>query len=56
VRGIWPTIATITGDGFERVPEEEIAERFRALLEHLTEVEEGAPPMASETDTGEVTP
>jgi proteasome beta subunit len=56
VRGIWPTIATITGDGFERVPEEEIAERFRALLEHLNEVEEGAPPMASETDTGEVTP
>jgi proteasome beta subunit len=56
LRVIWPTIATITGEGFERVPEEEIADRFRALLEHLTEVEEGAPPMASETDTGEVTP
>jgi proteasome beta subunit len=56
VRGIWPTIATITADGFLRIREDEIADRFRALLDHLIEVEEGAPPMASETDTGEVTP
>jgi proteasome beta subunit len=56
VRGIWPTIATITDSGFERVDEDEIAGRFRALLDHLTEVEDGAPSMGSETDTGEVTP
>src|SRR6188472_3912772 len=30
VRGIYPTIATITDSGFERVPQEEIAERFRS--------------------------
>jgi len=35
VRGIYPTIATITGGGFERVPEEEIAERFRLLVDRL---------------------
>jgi proteasome beta subunit len=33
VRGIYPTVATITTDGFERVPEEEVAERFQALIE-----------------------
>jgi proteasome beta subunit len=56
VRGIWPTVATITDQGFDRVDEDEIAERFRALLAHLTDVEDGAPSMGSETDTGEVTP
>src|SRR3954454_24607936 len=35
VRGIYPTIATITTTGFERVPEEEIAERFRQLVDSL---------------------
>ena len=30
VRGIYPTMATITADGFARVPEPEIAERFGA--------------------------
>ena len=35
VRGIYPTMATITGDGFESVPESEIAERFRGLLDQL---------------------
>jgi proteasome beta subunit len=33
VRGIYPTVATITAAGFERVPEEEVAERFRASIE-----------------------
>jgi proteasome beta subunit len=56
VRGIWPTIATITDEGFDRVPEDDVADRFRTLLGHLTDREAGAPPMASETDTGEVTP
>ena len=29
VRGIYPTVATITADGFERVSDDEVAERFR---------------------------
>ena len=33
VRGIYPTVATITADGFERVPDEQVAERFGALIE-----------------------
>src|SRR3954464_2482310 len=35
VRGIYPTIATITTEGFERVEEAEIAERFRTLVDRL---------------------
>jgi proteasome beta subunit len=35
VRGIYPTIAAITAEGFERVQEEEVAERFRALVDGL---------------------
>ena len=33
VRGIYPTVATITATGFERVPEEQVAERFAAVIE-----------------------
>jgi proteasome beta subunit len=33
VRGIYPTVATITETGFERVTEEEVAARFQALIE-----------------------
>jgi len=33
VRGIYPTVATITGEGFERVAEPEVAERFGALIQ-----------------------
>ncbi|QGG95296.1 proteasome subunit beta [Actinomarinicola tropica] len=36
VRGIFPTIATITSDGFVRVPEEEVGDRFRRLISDLT--------------------
>jgi proteasome beta subunit len=36
VRGIYPTIATITADGFVGVAESEISERFLALLAGLT--------------------
>ncbi|MGQ0744315.1 MAG: proteasome subunit beta [Acidimicrobiales bacterium] len=32
VRGIYPTVATITAAGFERVNDAEVAERFAALL------------------------
>ena len=37
VRGIYPTVATITASGFERVAEEEVAERFRSLIERKAE-------------------
>jgi proteasome beta subunit len=33
VRGIYPTVATITGAGFERADEPEVAERFGSLIE-----------------------
>ena len=33
VRGIYPTVATITADGFERVSEDEVAASFRALID-----------------------
>ena len=33
VRGIYPTVATITASGFDRVGEEEVAERFTALID-----------------------
>jgi proteasome beta subunit len=36
VRGIYPTVATITGDGFQRVAESEVSDRFRALVDRLT--------------------
>ena len=37
VRGIYPTVATITAVGFERAPEAEVAERFRAVVATLSE-------------------
>jgi proteasome beta subunit len=37
VRGIYPTVATITSTGFERVAETEVAERFAALIQRKTE-------------------
>jgi proteasome beta subunit len=37
VRGIYPTVATITRTGFERVAEEEVAERFAAVVAGKTE-------------------
>ncbi|CAN5839443.1 proteasome subunit beta [soil metagenome] len=35
IRGIYPTIATITAEGFTRIEEAEVAGRFRALLDQL---------------------
>ncbi|MBV8960376.1 MAG: proteasome subunit beta [Actinobacteria bacterium] len=37
VRGIYPTVATVTAQGFERVGEDEVAERFKALIERKTQ-------------------
>ncbi len=36
VRGIYPTVATITAAGFERVPDTEVAERFGVLIQRKT--------------------
>lgn len=36
VRGIYPVVATITADGYSRVSEEEVAERFNALIQRKT--------------------
>lgn len=33
VRGIYPTVAVVTADGYEEVTEPEVAERFAALIE-----------------------
>ena len=33
IRGIYPLVATVTAEGFAAVPEEEVAERFAALIE-----------------------
>jgi proteasome beta subunit len=38
VRGIYPTVATITAAGFERVADSEVATRFASLIEHKTEI------------------
>jgi proteasome beta subunit len=49
VRGIYPTVATITSRGFERVTEAEVSERFAVLLESLAAREAVAPGRLSET-------
>jgi len=36
VRGIYPTMATIGADGFQRIDESEVSERFAALLSDLS--------------------
>lgn len=36
VRGIYPTVATITSSGFERVDEQEVADRFASVIEGAT--------------------
>lgn len=44
LRGIWPVIATITGDGYERVADEELASRFEALIEDIRTARSTAAP------------
>ncbi|MBA2280270.1 MAG: proteasome subunit beta [Actinomycetota bacterium] len=58
VRGIYPTIATITASGFERVPAAEIAERFASLVQRLSTPDSTAASGASPTmgPTGSATP
>jgi proteasome beta subunit len=53
VRGIYPVIATITDQGFERVPDPEIASRFAALIDVLAGREVGSSRLSeTSTDTG----
>jgi proteasome beta subunit len=33
LRGIYPTVATVTARGFERVPDDDLAGRFQAVAE-----------------------
>jgi proteasome beta subunit len=42
IRGIYPTMATITDRGFERVADTEIAERFQVLVERMSTPESAA--------------
>jgi proteasome beta subunit len=42
IRGIYPTMATITSNGFERVADTEVAERFRQLVDRLSTPESTA--------------
>ena len=42
VRGIYPTVATITSDGFDKMPDEEVADRFRVLVDRLSTPESTA--------------
>src|SRR3954468_21112285 len=52
VRGIYPTVATITDQGFEKLGGDEIAERFRLLVDRLSTPESTASVGASPTVQG----
>jgi proteasome beta subunit len=53
IRGIYPVIATITADGFLRLTDAEIAERFTALLAVLADREAGTSRLPeTSTDAG----
>jgi len=52
VRGIYPTVATITEEGFEKVGDAEIAERFRLLVDRLSTPESTASVGPSPTVNG----
>ena len=53
VRGVYPTVATITAEGFRRVPEPEVAEAFQRVIASLSSAEvnrRSAPPVGVEAD------
>jgi proteasome beta subunit len=56
VRGIYPVVATITAEGFARLGDDDVAARFRALLERLSipgsTTSVGLSPTASEEGAG----
>ena len=55
VRGIFPTMATITAGGFDRVPEEEVADRFQQLVARLSTPDSTAATGAAPTMGGGAT-
>jgi proteasome beta subunit len=50
VRGIFPTVATITAQGFERVPEAEVAQAFGRVISHLSSAEVNRTPPPVDAD------
>jgi proteasome beta subunit len=52
VRGIYPTMATITAAGFDRVGEPEVAQRFGALIDDLADREVSRAARVPETASG----
>jgi proteasome beta subunit len=50
VRGIYPTVATITAAGFQRVPEAEVAAGFERVIATLTPAEFAPPPAEPDSD------
>ncbi|MFN0027736.1 MAG: proteasome subunit beta [Acidimicrobiales bacterium] len=48
LRGIYPIVATISAEGFERRSDEDIAERFRALLESMSTERGGSATVTSQ--------
>ena len=53
VRGIYPTMATITAEGFDHVTETEVSDRFRGLLDRLSTPESTAATGAAPSMGGE---
>ena len=51
IRGIFPVVATITAQGFQRATDDEIAERFEGLLAELRARNERLGPRLPETST-----
>jgi proteasome beta subunit len=51
VRRIFPVIATITAQGFTRVPDDEIEARFRGILDQLGDRERASAPRVPETSS-----
>jgi len=43
IRGIYPTVATITADGFEQVPEVEVAQAFERVIRTMSSAEVSRP-------------
>ncbi|MCX7621777.1 MAG: proteasome subunit beta [Acidimicrobiales bacterium] len=56
IRGIFPVVAAITAEGFQRIEDQEIAQRFEALTAELRARNEQMQPRVPETSdlTGEV--
>jgi proteasome beta subunit len=61
VRGIFPVVATITAEGFTRLDDADVSDRFRALVDRLTAARGTTglgtrPSVADETSEGDATP